>query len=296
MKRHCKGRRRGYGRLRASVESAMRYVYFGEWPAHLWNLYPTSSRIHIIHHRINLQAATGKTCRIVFLSDLHIGPTTPVRLLKKAFAHARTLQPDVLLLGGDYVFLNSNPSYLARLTDLVASVDCPLKYAVMGNHDLWNYDELIIKALQAGGATVLVNKSSTLPAPWNDIAIVGLDDTSAGRCDGARAFANLKAIPFRIVVCHSPDGLLYLGGNHFTIFLCGHTHGGQVAAPWGPLVVSTGRLCRQYSAGFSHFGAGEVFVSRGVGGVDIPMRFFAPPDILCLELSRVEQALSKAGL
>jgi predicted MPP superfamily phosphohydrolase len=32
--------------------------------------------------------------------------------------------------------------------------------------------------------------------------------------------------------------------------------------------------------------AGEVFVSRGVGSVDLPGRLFAEPDVLVLDLER----------
>jgi len=87
-------------------------------------------------------------------------------------------------------------------------------------------------------------------------------------------------------LCHSPDGLRLLSGLRFDLFLCGHTHGGQIAAPWGPIVLPHGLLCRQYPSGLRGFESGTVYVSRGVGGVELQIRTFATPDIMLLELVR----------
>jgi predicted MPP superfamily phosphohydrolase len=38
--------------------------------------------------------------------------------------------------------------------------------------------------------------------------------------------------------------------------------------------------------GFARFNGAEVFVSRGVGSVDLPGRLFAEPDVLVLDLER----------
>jgi uncharacterized protein len=88
------------------------------------------------------------------------------------------------------------------------------------------------------------------------------------------------------VLCHSPDGLGLLSGLRFDLFLAGHTHGGQIAAPWGPIVLPHGRMCRQYPSGSGRFGSGAVYVSRGVGAVELPIRTYAAPEVVLLELVR----------
>lgn len=215
-----------------------------------------------------------------------MGPTTPVSLLEAAFEAIRREQPDVLLLGGDYVFLEAEPRRLRVLGALVASVECPVKLAVLGNHDLWTFDQAIVETLSDAGARVLVNDVAVLPAPWSDVVVVGLDDPWTGHCDAQAAAKQRNDEPFRIVLCHSPDGLGLLEGMQFDLFLAGHTHGGHIAAPWGPIVLPHGRMCSQYPAGFGRFKSGCVYVSRGIGGVEVPIRTFAPPDILLLELIR----------
>ena len=51
-----------------------------------------------------------------------------------------------------------------------------------------------------------------------------------------QAFAGAGGL--RVVLMHAPSGLLDIGVEAFTVAVCGHTHGGQVALPSGrPLVV-----------------------------------------------------------
>jgi predicted MPP superfamily phosphohydrolase len=284
------GRGGGYSPWRGLLESVLRIAYRGDWPAHLWSHLPRARKVSITRHRLLLPAGNGEPCRIAFISDLHVGPTTPVSLLERAFAVIRENMPDVLLLGGDYVFLDAEPDRLAVLAGLVESVACQVKLAVLGNHDLWTSDAAIVEALTGAGARVLVNEAAALPPPWSDVVVVGLDDPWTGRCEPSMAAAQLNGEPVRIVLCHSPDGLMLLSGLRFDLFLCGHTHGGQVAGPWGPIILPHGPMCRTFPSGLRAFGSGTVYVSRGIGGVELPIRTFAPPDIMLLELIRLKHS------
>jgi uncharacterized protein len=75
------------------------------------------------------------------------------------------------------------------------------------------------------------------------------------------------------------------------VFLAGHTHGGHLATPFGPIVVPHGRLCREVNSGARLMEGSFVYVSRGIGGVEVPVRTFAPPDVLALDL-QFDAALS----
>jgi predicted MPP superfamily phosphohydrolase len=216
----------------------------------------------------------------VFASDLHIGPTTSPALLDRTFALIRRERPDALVLGGDYIFLDATAPRLERLRQLVSSARCPT-FAVLGNHDLWADDEAIVRALEEAGAAVLINRTAALS---DHVDLVGLDDPWSGVCDVARALSGARGDRFRIVCCHNPDGLLHLGGTAFDLFLAGHTHGGHLATPFGPIVLPSGRLCRELAAGFYTRDDRLVFVTRGIGHVEPPFRVWAPADILVLEL------------
>jgi predicted MPP superfamily phosphohydrolase len=268
------------------MESTLAVLYAGDWPAHLWSRIPGSSSVREIRRTVTIPAGKGGRCRVAFVSDLHVGPTTPASLHDRLIEILREARPDVLLLGGDYVYLEATPDVSARLARLVKTLHAPTKLAVMGNHDLWTEDTRVAGALEEGGARVLVNDVARLPDPWSDVAVVGLDDPWTGDCDAPRAFTRVGDARYRVVLCHSPDGLLSAAAHHFDLYVCGHTHGGQVAAPWGPIVLPKGEMCRRFPSGFARFNAGEVFVSRGVGSVDLPGRIFAEPDVLVLDLER----------
>jgi hypothetical protein len=225
--------------------------------------------------------------RVGFLSDLHLGPTTPARLLDAAFAHLAAARLDVLLLGGDYVFLDATRARADELASRVRDVPASRKLAVLGNHDLWTRHGLIERALHSVGVEMLVNRSVPLDATT---CVVGLDEPWTGDLDAERAFANVGSDRSVIVLCHSPEGLGSaraaidrLALRRGALYVCGHTHGGHVATPWGPLVVP-GRVGKRYPQGQHRVGPVHLCVSRGVGGIELPIRTYAPPQVHVFDL------------
>jgi len=261
-------------------------VAYGDgWAARAWGRFPGATHVRLAAHELRALPAgsTGarRPLRLAFASDLHIGPTTPPTLLDRAFALLGHLSPDVLVLGGDYVFLDATPARAAELERRVAAVPARAKVAVLGNHDLWTHHGLLEDALARAGVTVLVNDAVRLPAPWDDVAIVGIDEPWTGAPDGARAFgaAAASGAGLRIAVCHSPDGLAHARGRGAALLLCGHTHGGQLALPGPRPVVVPGPTGKRYPFGLHDLGDLVLFVSRGLGGVEVPVRTWAPPDV-----------------
>jgi len=273
--------------MRGLVESALGLAYSFSWPARAWGAVPGATDVDLIRHELAMLPAgiDRPPLRMAFVSDIHIGPTTPPRTLDNAFRILADAAPDVLVLGGDYVYLDVTEAIARRLEDLVASVPARAKLAVLGNHDLWTRHELIEDALARAGATVLVNTAVRLPAPYSDVAMVGLDDPWTGRPDPEQAFAVHPDAGLCITVCHAPEGLPHLLGRGVALMLCGHTHGGQVALPGGPLIVH-GRYGRKWPSGLHRIeGDLQLFVSRGLGGAELPIRTYAPPDVTLFTLT-----------
>ena len=110
--------RRPYSRKHLNLEKALGWLYAGSWPAKLWSLVPGSTRVHLLRHDVPVPGRRERgrpPLRIAFASDLHLGPTTPPALLDHAFAMLREAQPDVLALGGDYVFLGATKQRVEEL-------------------------------------------------------------------------------------------------------------------------------------------------------------------------------------
>nr|MCU0687091.1 metallophosphoesterase [Polyangiaceae bacterium] len=224
--------------------------------------------------------------RIAFLSDLHLGPTTSPATLDRAFAIVDGLEPDVVLLGGDYVFLEATPALADELAARVGALRAPTKLAVLGNHDLWTDHDRLQRALERAGARVLINDAARLPPPFDDVAVIGLDDPWTGEPDAVRALAAGAGAQLTIALCHSPDGLAFARGRGIDLMFAGHTHGGQIALPGPrPVVLPPGPYSKQLPFGLHRVEGTWVFVSRGVGATELPMRTFAPPDVALVTIT-----------
>lgn len=279
---------RDRGALEAVVEAVIRP---GNWGARVAYAFGLQGRLRTSTLSADFSPGLAESgplrrpLRIAFATDFHAGGLTDDRMLEQACAALAALQPDVLLLGGDFVAVRRED--IRRIAPLLEAVPAPLgKLAVLGNHDLRAGPGKIISALERAGIQMIINKHVTVRAQFGSVSISGLDDTTRGWPRGDLALDQASA-DRRIVLMHSPDGLESIGDRHFDLALCGHTHGGQIALPWGaPIFIPGGPLNRQYSRG-SHTLSGErrrmLLVSRGVGCSSLPVRLFAAPEVhLCL--------------
>jgi uncharacterized protein len=238
-------------------------------------------KLQVTTHEVTVaaQGLLPAPLMIAFASDFHAGPTTHPEFFSRVFDEVIERQPDVLLLGGDFVS-SKGQSVVALSRDLSRCSPRLGKFAVLGNHDLWTDDQLITRHLATAGVQVLVNENISLPAPFDGVSICGIDDPWTGSADAAKAFRDAKAV--RIFLTHSPDGLLRLVDEKYTLALAGHTHGGQVALRDGtPIIGAGGPLSRSHSRGrFEVAGNGPLIVSRGVGCSNVPVRINSDPEVV----------------
>lgn len=76
-----------------------------------------------------------KPLKVIQLSDLHFGPLTSERLLKKILRKTQEFQPDLIVLTGDFLCygkLYDEEKMLSFLNNLKASLGV---FAILGNHD-----------------------------------------------------------------------------------------------------------------------------------------------------------------
>jgi uncharacterized protein len=284
------GRARDLSRLRRAAWVALDFGYRGGWAASLARRFFLHGRICVREHEARIPRwKRGRPLRIVFASDFHAGPVTHPELLNEASRAIAGGKPDLLLLGGD--FISPFAQHIDGLAGRLAQIDAPLgKFAVLGNHDLIADDDYIVQGLAKAGVRTLINENVRLPAPYDDIYICGLDDFSDG---SPNADATLRgADGVRIVLMHSPEGLITLRGHRFDLAFCGHTHGGQVALPGGwPIMMPGGPLNRLYAHGtheLPDYEGATLIVSRGIGCSSLPVRLFAPPEVhVCTVLPAV---------
>ncbi len=268
------------------VEWTLGNLYRGDWPARVVRALGMQRRVRVVEHRVATARwpADAPPLRLAFASDMHAGPTTHASVLDEGFALLAAQRADLILLGGDYVFLSA--ANIPAIADRVAKLRAPLGiFGVMGNHDLWADDAVIAAALARSGARMLVNERIALPAPFAHVALVGLDDPWTG-VRTAAPFRDDDRV--RIVLVHAPEALLHLGDQPFELAICGHTHGGHIALPGGIPILVPGPLSRRYAHG-RHALPGDrtLIVSRGVGSTEVAPRFYADPDITVVEIGPI---------
>jgi uncharacterized protein len=290
--------RRPYNRRLYLVERMLHFAYIGSWPARVWAMLPGATRVRCLEHALALPGrgpgSARPPVRVGFVSDLHLGPTTPLKLVEHAFDQLRAARLDVLALGGDYVFLGASGRRLEHLERLVASVPAATKVAVLGNHDYWSRPERMVEAFERAGAHVLVDQGLRLPPPHDDVGLIGLDDplTSGHVFDPPRAqravgdaLAAVRGATSVVAICHSPDALPAVRGRGVSLLLTGHTHGGQVAMPGYRPVVMPSYMGKAFPYGLHALEEGlSLFVSRGLGTSMVPLRTWAPEDLAVFTL------------
>ena len=276
------GRARHAGFRHKLVDATLGLLYTGGWPAMLTRLTGFQGTLAIAEHTLKVLRPGRKApaLRLAFASDFHAGPTVDARMFHEAFAAIRDADPELLLLGGDFVSFHAR--HVDRLTGLIGGIRAPLgRFAVLGNHDLLGDDAYIVARLREAGVRTLVNENARLAAPHADVWVCGLDDWDEGAPDADRAFAGAEGT--RILLAHQPDALLVVDQRPFDVAFFGHVHGGQFLRDnREPVIRHRGPVSKLYMhGGLFHAGVNDapVLVSRGIGTSTLPARRHADPQV-----------------
>jgi uncharacterized protein len=257
-------------------------LYLFGWPARLGRPLGFQGPLQIREYSVSIPRGRpdrSPALRVGFMSDLHAGPATHETLIQEACAAIAHAKPDLLLLGGDYVSFHAR--HAAHLVQPLASIEAPLgKFAILGNHDLIGDEQYIVSKLSEAGIRTLKNESVQLPAPHDDLWLVGFDNFEEGSPDAQAAFEGARGT--RLVLMHSPDGLTPIGSSDFAVALCGHVHGGQFWFRGRSLLGFHGPLSVKYLRGglFPLDHGRTLVVSRGIGCGSLPMRRGADPEVV----------------
>ncbi len=235
----------------------------------------------------NLPVAFHKL-RLAHISDTHYGAFISSDYLHAVMEQVNALQPDLVLLTGDYV--HGTPNAVENGVRVFEHLHA--RYGVvgvLGNHDHWEDAEKCRRVFDAIRIPLLDNRrlfltSTGLQAypdtPEKTLCIAGLADIWGGYILPEDAFAQVPENMPRIVLAHNPDTAELLSPKwRVDLMCCGHTHGGQVSFPFigAPFVPCA--YGQKYLGGLCHSDHYPVIVSRGVGMWGLPFRFRVPPEI-----------------
>lgn len=233
--------------------------------------------------------------RVAFISDLHVGsPHWGVEHLRELVSRVNAEQPDLILLGGDYLINDiwfGDHVAAAPIAAELAALRAPLGVlAVLGNHDWWNNGPEVRAAFEARGLQVLDDEARRIEFHGASFCLLGLrDETQRVRTPGRELDLRLPALPL-IVLMHQPDIFAEFDARP-SLTLAGHTHGGQVDLPLLGRRIVPSRFGARYAAGHIVEEGRHLFVTTGVGTSIWPVRFRVPPEIALLTLRSDESAL-----
>jgi uncharacterized protein len=246
----------------------------------LW-LQVTRTKIHIRGLHPDLEGF-----RIALLTDLHAGEGTPLWLIRRAARLVMRAQPDLVAVTGDLA-ADDSPSFEPVL-DTLCGLQAPHGvWTVPGNHDYTvGIERWRAEVARRPTLRDLTNGAEIRRVGAARLCVAGVDDFSMGH-------PRLDALPppeerdFTLLLAHDPDQAekARRGYDAVDLIVSGHTHGGQVRLPFVGALKNPAEFEELYEEGLRRRPWTQVYTSRGVGTVHIPVRFLCRPEVAILELT-----------
>lgn len=218
--------------------------------------------------------------RVIHLSDTHHSPLTGIEHIERAVRVANRLKPDMFLLTGDYV--SHHREYIPAVAAVLGSLRSKYgTYACLGNHDHWTDAGLVTHLFRGEGINVLVNEGFRFETRRGSFWLAGVDDYMVGLTDVPAALRGSFPDEMKLLLAHNPVIFREAARSGVDLTLSGHTHGGQIKVR-----KDEKRLLpkRRLKAGLHRRRNSQIYITRGIGTVVVPMRYQCPPEISLLEL------------
>jgi predicted MPP superfamily phosphohydrolase len=253
-----------------------------------WTIFIEPNRLVVRHETI--QIANWPTqmsgLKIAVLSDIHAGSwAVDEQKLKLIVQRTNELQPDLILIAGDYMSGEGWMKHRVRpevFAAILKDFRAPLGvYSVLGNHDWWWDGRSVRSGLEANGIKVLEDEVAQLNVNGSSLWLVGLADlwTRPQHIDETIAKVP-EGVPV-IALTHNPD-IFPKVPQRVQLLIAGHTHGGQVRFPIIGTVIQPSDYGQKYVRGHVVENGHHLFVTTGIGTSILPVRFCVPPEIVLL--------------
>ena len=224
--------------------------------------------------------------RILQISDIHIDALPELSEIIPALM--QQVEYELCVLTGDFRFdIHCSNERIDNLLKPIIEAANQAEYpalGILGNHDYLDYTLDNVAGL---GVKFLLNESMELKRRDDKILITGLDDVHYYRT--GRLFDQRDAIAeagYKLLLIHSPEYIKEAALYGYDLYLCGHTHGGQLCMPGGIPVISNSRSASKYNRSRWNYGNMQGYTSLGCGASGIPLRWNCPPEIVVHHLRR----------
>ncbi|RMJ04499.1 MULTISPECIES: metallophosphoesterase [Marinobacter] len=220
--------------------------------------------------------------RILHLTDLHVDMDE--HNLQAVIRQIQPLEYDLCVLTGDYRQLTWGPidaslDGMARLRDAIRGD----AYAVLGNHD----SVRMVPALEDMGYRLLMNEMTPLERAGETVYLSGIDDAHYYKAHNLhKAGDDIPIGGVSLLLSHTPEVWREAAHAGYDLFLCGHTHGGQLCLPGGIPVTLDSDCPRHLGRGFWRVNGMQGYTSPGSGTSVLNVRLNCPPEVTLHTLTR----------
>ena len=236
---------------------------------------PYNLQINTVH--IETDKLKNTSFCIVQISDLHCDKKARLEPLLADFINP--LKPDIIIFTGDAV---NSPDGLELFHKTMAGLQASIgKFAIKGNWEAVHLPNL--DYYTGTGLDLLEQDTRFLEKEGETICIAGL-----GYLKGPHSWpviSKLKADCFTVFLFHTPDFVVWLKGKPIDLYLCGHTHGGQIDMPFFGSLINP-QIGGKYVQGLNTYEGITLYTNRGIGmtGYGPPIRFLSRPEITVFEI------------
>lgn len=220
---------------------------------------------------------------ILHLTDLHLDTVKGQEnyIIEKI----KNLNIDICFITGDYRrdtkgHFSQVIEPLKKVVEAINSKDGII--AVLGNHDTY----LLVKPMEEMGIRVLTNESCEIKRDDNKITISGVDDVHYYFTKKAISTLEEKIDGFKIALVHSPELFDVAAENSYSLYLCGHTHAGQICLPGGKPIIKHLSNGNKYYKGLWKYLGMTGYTGQGTGTSGIPVRYNSESEITLFRLTK----------
>lgn len=221
--------------------------------------------------------------RILQLSDLHLPARFP-RFAEKAASILDGVEVDLCVLTGDYRwgYYGSLDHLPVQIRQILAGVNSRYgTVACLGNHDILKVGEV----LEGAKVPVLYNEGVAIVRNHATLWACGIDDPHNYGCDRLdRAVQDAPEGAFIVLLSHTPERISKAEKAGVSLYLTGHTHGGQIRLPMLGALSKNASCTWEQAMGLWRHGKMHGYTTTGLGTTDLPVRYNCPPEAVVITL------------
>ncbi|MDN5085871.1 metallophosphoesterase [Aliarcobacter butzleri] len=228
---------------------------------------------------INIEVEDKKLddLKILHLSDLHINKKTSIEKILELVNFCNSLEFDFCIITGDII--DTKVKFIKKQLEILNLLKKEVFY-ISGNHDLFYGLEDLKKELT--NFIFMDNETFKINYKNEIIHLAGLPDRFSKffkiKREEKVVEDFLKNSP-SIFISHQPKDYKIALNSNSNLFLCGHTHGGQIY-PFHYLV----KLVQPFLAGLFYKNKTAIYVNKGLGTWGVDFRFKADAEVTILKL------------